>query len=102
MPKGFDTGRTFSTGALNFHDGSRPSAGRNDRDLLLHRRRRAGRYGAGLFARRAGIDVWVLEKHGDFLRDFRGDTIHPSTLDVMHELGILDDLLERHIKRRGN
>jgi len=37
----------------------------------------------------------VLEKHGDFLRDFRGDTIHPSTLQVMHELGLLDDLLKR-------
>ena len=35
-----------------------------------------------------GVDVVVLEKHVDFLRDFRGDTIHPSTLEVMHELGI--------------
>jgi 2-polyprenyl-6-methoxyphenol hydroxylase-like FAD-dependent oxidoreductase len=46
-----------------------------------------------LFAR-AGIDVVVLEKHIDFLRDFRGDTIHPSTLQVMDELGLLDDLLK--------
>ena len=42
---------------------------------------------------RAGVSVVVLEKHADFLRDFRGDTIHPSTLEVMHELGLLDDLL---------
>src|SRR2546426_11930380 len=42
---------------------------------------------------RAGVSVLVLEKHADFLRDFRGDTIHPSTLDVMHELGLLDDVL---------
>jgi 2-polyprenyl-6-methoxyphenol hydroxylase-like FAD-dependent oxidoreductase len=37
--------------------------------------------------------VVVLEKHGDFLRDFRGDTIHPSTLELMHELGLLDEFL---------
>jgi 2-polyprenyl-6-methoxyphenol hydroxylase-like FAD-dependent oxidoreductase len=49
---------------------------------------------AGLLLARAGIDVLVLEKHADFLRDFRGDTIHPSTLDLMHELGILDALLQ--------
>src|SRR5215475_5573362 len=42
-----------------------------------------------------GVDVVVLEKHSDFLRDFRGDTIHPSTLELMYELGILDDLLRR-------
>lgn len=40
-----------------------------------------------------GSDVTVLEKHADFLRDFRGDTIHPSTLEVMHQLGLLDELL---------
>jgi 2-polyprenyl-6-methoxyphenol hydroxylase-like FAD-dependent oxidoreductase len=50
---------------------------------------------AGLLLARAGVDVLVLEKHADFLRDFRGDTIHPSTLEVMHELGILGDLLAR-------
>ena len=49
----------------------------------------------GLLLARAGIDVTVIEKHGDFLRDFRGDTIHPSTLEVMHELGLLDGLLAR-------
>lgn len=48
----------------------------------------------GLLMARAGIDVTVIEKHGDFLRDFRGDTIHPSTLEVMHELGLLDALLK--------
>ncbi len=47
----------------------------------------------GLLLARAGIDVLVLEKHADFLRDFRGDTIHPSTLEVMHELGLLDRFL---------
>jgi 2-polyprenyl-6-methoxyphenol hydroxylase-like FAD-dependent oxidoreductase len=49
----------------------------------------------GLLLARAGVDVIVLEKHGDFLRDFRGDTVHPSTLQVMHELGLLDDFLAR-------
>lgn len=43
---------------------------------------------------RAGVDVVVLEKHADFLRDFRGDTIHPSTMEVMHELGLLEEFLE--------
>lgn len=47
----------------------------------------------GLLLARAGVDVLVIEKHADFLRDFRGDTIHPSTLEVMHELGMLDDFL---------
>ena len=46
-----------------------------------------------LLLARAGVDVLVLEKHADFLRDFRGDTIHPSTLEVMHELGLLDRFL---------
>jgi len=47
----------------------------------------------GFLLARAGVDVIVLEKHADFLRDFRGDTIHPSTLEVMHELGLLDAFL---------
>ena len=47
----------------------------------------------GLLLARAGVEVVVLEKHADFLRDFRGDTIHPSTLEVMHELGLLERLL---------
>ena len=49
----------------------------------------------GYLLARAGIEVLVLEKHADFLRDFRGDTIHPSTLEVMNELGILEELLKR-------
>jgi 2-polyprenyl-6-methoxyphenol hydroxylase-like FAD-dependent oxidoreductase len=49
----------------------------------------------GYLLGRAGIQVVVLEKHADFLRDFRGDTIHPSTLEVMHELGVLDAFLKR-------
>jgi 2-polyprenyl-6-methoxyphenol hydroxylase-like FAD-dependent oxidoreductase len=48
----------------------------------------------GFLLARAGVDVLVLEKHADFLRDFRGDTIHPSTLEVMHELGLLDQFLK--------
>jgi 2-polyprenyl-6-methoxyphenol hydroxylase-like FAD-dependent oxidoreductase len=49
----------------------------------------------GLLLARGGVDVLVLEKHADFLRDFRGDTIHPSTLEIMHELGLLDAFLKR-------
>ena len=48
----------------------------------------------GFLLARAGIDVVILEKHADFLRDFRGDTIHPSTLELMGELGLLDDFLK--------
>jgi 2-polyprenyl-6-methoxyphenol hydroxylase-like FAD-dependent oxidoreductase len=48
-----------------------------------------------LLLARADVTVLVLEKHADFLRDFRGDTIHPSTLEVMHELGVLEDFLQR-------
>jgi 2-polyprenyl-6-methoxyphenol hydroxylase-like FAD-dependent oxidoreductase len=47
----------------------------------------------GLLLARADVEVIVLEKHGDFLRDFRGDTIHPSTLELLHELGMLDEFL---------
>lgn len=50
---------------------------------------------AGLLFARAGLKALVLEKHPDFLRDFRGDTVHPSTLQVFHELGLLDGLLQR-------
>src|SRR5688572_3664655 len=53
----------------------------------------------GLLLARAGIDVIVLEKHSDFLRDFRGDTIHPSTLELMHELGLLEEFLQRPHQR---
>src|SRR3982075_47226 len=48
----------------------------------------------GYLLARAGVDVVVLEKHADFLRDFRGDTIHPSTLELMSELGLLDEFLK--------
>ena len=47
----------------------------------------------GVLLSRAGVRTIVLEKHRDFLRDFRGDTIHPSTLELMHELGVLDEFL---------
>ena len=49
----------------------------------------------GFLLARAGVDVLVLEKHADFFRDFRGDTIHPSTLQIMYELGLLDAFLKR-------
>src|SRR5438552_10864482 len=48
----------------------------------------------GYLLARAGVDVVVLEKHADFNRDFRGDTIHPSTLDLVYELGLLDEFLK--------
>jgi len=54
---------------------------------------------AGLLFARAGVPVTVLEKHGDFLRDFRGDTVHPSTLDLFCELGLVDALLARRHDR---
>ena len=50
---------------------------------------------AGLLFARAGVNTLVIEKHGDFLRDFRGDTVHPSTLELMDELGLLEDFLRR-------
>src|SRR5215217_324738 len=53
----------------------------------------------GLLLARKGVDVLVLEKHGDFLRDFRGDTIHPSTMEIMDELGLAERLLRlKHTK----
>ena len=59
----------------------------------------------GYLLARAGIEVQILEKHTDFLHDFRGDTVHPSTLELMHELGVLEDLLrlphQRLTKVRG-
>lgn len=54
----------------------------------------AGMLAGYLFAR-AGLKTVVLEKHGDFLRDFRGDTVHPSTMEIFSELGLLDRLLQR-------
>ena len=53
----------------------------------------------GYLLARAGVQTTVLEKHGDFLRDFRGDTVHPSTLRIMDELGLLDAFLERPHQR---
>jgi 2-polyprenyl-6-methoxyphenol hydroxylase-like FAD-dependent oxidoreductase len=50
---------------------------------------------AGLLFARAGCKVQVVEKHADFFRDFRGDTVHPSTLELLRELGLLDDFLKR-------
>src|SRR5436853_2511358 len=50
---------------------------------------------AGYLLARAGVHVAVLEKHADFNRDFRGDTIHPSTLELMYELGLLDEFLKQ-------
>jgi 2-polyprenyl-6-methoxyphenol hydroxylase-like FAD-dependent oxidoreductase len=49
----------------------------------------------GYLLARAGVKTAVLEKHADFLRDFRGDTVHPSTLEAMHDLGLLDAFLQR-------
>ena len=49
---------------------------------------------AGFLLARAGVRTVVLERHKDFFRDFRGDTIHPSTLQIMHELGLLDEFLK--------
>jgi 2-polyprenyl-6-methoxyphenol hydroxylase-like FAD-dependent oxidoreductase len=49
----------------------------------------------GFLLARAGVEVVVLEKHADFLRDFRGDTVHPSTLEIMYELGLLNEFLRR-------
>lgn len=54
---------------------------------------------AGLLFARAGCTTLVLEKHADFLRDFRGDTVHPSTLEIMKELDLLEDFLERPHQR---
>src|SRR5690242_15445135 len=48
----------------------------------------------GYLLARAGVAVTVLEKHADFFRDFRGDTVHPSTLELMYELGLLEDFLK--------
>jgi 2-polyprenyl-6-methoxyphenol hydroxylase-like FAD-dependent oxidoreductase len=48
----------------------------------------------GYLLARSGVEVTVLEKHADFFRDFRGDTVHPSTLETMHELGLLEEFLK--------
>jgi hypothetical protein len=61
----------------------------NRKSGLLHRLAEGLPDDAGLPAASSGVQVLLLEKDADFLRDFRGDTIHPSTLELMHELGIL-------------
>ena len=53
----------------------------------------------GFLLARAGVHTVVLEKHADFLRDFRGDTVHPSTLRIMDECGLLDAFLQRPHQR---
>ncbi len=65
----------------------------DDRDILIVGGGPAGMM-AGLLFARAGLKVTVLEKHSDFLRDFRGDTVHPSTLELFNQLGMLDDLFK--------
>ena len=55
----------------------------------------------GFLLARAGVDVVVLEKHADFLRDFRGDTVHPSTLENLYELGLIDEFLKRPHQELG-
>jgi 2-polyprenyl-6-methoxyphenol hydroxylase-like FAD-dependent oxidoreductase len=64
----------------------------NKHDILIVGGGPAGMM-AGLLFARAGLTVAVLEKHADFLRDFRGDTVHPSTLELFHQLGLLEELL---------
>src|ERR671920_2642165 len=54
---------------------------------------------AGLLFARAGCTVRVLEKHADFFRDFRGDTVHPSTMEILDQLGMLERFLKRHHNR---
>ena len=54
---------------------------------------------AGLLFARAGVSVRVLEKHGDFFRDFRGDTVHPSTMEILDQLGLLERFLQRPYDR---
>src|SRR5690349_9683660 len=68
--------------------------GRENPDLLIAGGGPAGMM-AGLLFARAGVKTLVLEKHGDFLRDFRGDTVHPSTMEILDELGMLERFLQR-------
>ena len=70
------------------------SKGSDDLDLVIAGGGPAGVM-AGLLFARAGCKVEVLEKHADFFRDFRGDTVHPSTLELLRELGLIDEFLKR-------
>ena len=54
----------------------------------------------GFLLARSGVDVVVLEKHADFFRDFRGDTVHPSTLELVCELGLIDEFLSRQSRNQ--
>jgi 2-polyprenyl-6-methoxyphenol hydroxylase-like FAD-dependent oxidoreductase len=69
-------------------------ASQPDLDLVIAGGGPAGMM-AGLLFARAGCSVRVLEKHADFFRDFRGDTVHPSTLELLRELGLIDEFLKR-------
>jgi 2-polyprenyl-6-methoxyphenol hydroxylase-like FAD-dependent oxidoreductase len=66
----------------------------NEEDILIVGGGPAGML-AGLLFARAGIRTLVLEKHADFFRDFRGDTVHPSTMEILHQLGMLERFLKR-------
>ena len=66
----------------------------SDHDLIVGGGGPAGMM-AGLLFARAGCDVLVLEKHADFFRDFRGDTVHPSTMEILDQLGMLQRFLKR-------
>ena len=66
-------------------DDSRIYADQDRHHWLLHRRSRTRRHDAGYLLARVGVEVIVLEKHADFLRDLRGDTIRPSTLELLEE-----------------
>ena len=68
----------------------------SDTDVIIVGGGPAGVMTALLFAR-AGVRVTVLEKHADFFRDFRGDTVHPSTMEILEQLGMLERFLQRHM-----
>ena len=72
-----------------------------DRDLIVIGGGPAGIM-AGLLFARAGCTVTVLEKHADFFRDFRGDTVHPSTMEILDQVGLLGAFLQRpHSRSTG-
>src|SRR5574338_488389 len=75
-------------------NGGRPDVMASELDLVIAGGGPAGMM-AGLLFARAGCKVEVLEKHADFFRDFRGDTVHPSTLELLRELGLIDAFLKR-------